>query len=161
MTSNRTTCTTVSGRKSNKACIFPFKFDGVTFKSCIMSRSRSQTKAWCSTKVDESGDHISGHSGFCEPACQPTKSPTYTSNPLAAHPGPEGARGSLTYTNEESKEVGKDSSTISFVVISITILILSSIIMIYYCYVKRNREGGGPKSKYINFNYLFLNLNVL
>ena len=137
MTSNRISCTTVSGRKSNKACIFPFKFDGVTFKSCIMSRSRSQTKAWCSTKVDESGDHISGHSGFCEPACQPTKLPTYT--------------------NEESKKVGKDSSTISFVVISITILILSSIIMIYYCYVKRNREGGGLKSKYINFNYLFLN----
>ena len=38
-----------------------------------MSWSERETEAWCSTKVDDSGEHISGHEGFCEPSCQPTK----------------------------------------------------------------------------------------
>ena len=41
--------------------------------SCTLSWSENKTEAWCSTKVDESGEHISGHEGFCEPACQPEK----------------------------------------------------------------------------------------
>ena len=41
--------------------------------------------------------------------------------------------------NEESKKIGKDSSTISIAIISITVLILLSIIIIYCCYVKRNK----------------------
>ena len=115
-TSNKTSCTTVSGKNT---CIFPFKYYGVTFKSCTLSWSESETEAWCSTKVDESGEYISGHEGYCEPACQPTRLPKDS--------------------NEESKKVGKDSSTISFVVISITLLILSSIIMVCCCYIKRKR----------------------
>ena len=59
--------------------------------SCTLSWSENKTEAWCSTKVDESGEHISGHEGFCEPACQPKK---------------------LTEdTNEEPKIIGKGSST--------------------------------------------------
>ena len=38
-----------------------------------MSWSENETEAWCSTKVDESGEHISDDEGFCEPACQPEK----------------------------------------------------------------------------------------
>ena len=101
-----------------------------------MSWSESKTEAWCSTKVDRSGKHIFGHEGFCEQDCQPKISPD---------------------DNNESKKGGKDSSTILIVVTTISILIILSIIMSYYCYVKRNR-GRGENSKYINFNYLF---NVL
>ena len=118
-TSSKQSCTTISGERPNKTCKFPFIFEGLTFNSCTLSWSNNNTKAWCSTKVDDSGYYKPGQWGFCESACQPTK--------LA--------------------EVGIDSSTISIVTISTTILILSSIIMIYYCYVKR--KNGKEEKKTI------------
>ena len=82
-------------------------------------------QAWCATKVDGSGKLVeksSLNAGVCEPACQPRNL-------------------SEDINNEESKKVGKDSSTVSIVIISITIIILvKSIIIIYYCYVKRNKR---------------------
>ena len=81
-TSKKASCTTVSGEKSNKTCIFPFIYNGITFNSCTLSWSHDHTKAWCSTRVDESGKHISGHYGFCEPACQPIKVPKDSSTIL-------------------------------------------------------------------------------
>ena len=121
-TSKKTSCTTVSGKKS---CIFPFKYYGVTFKSCTLSWSERETEAWCSTEVDGSGENISGREGFCEPACQPTKLPKDT--------------------NDEQKKVGKDLSTVSIVILVIIILILLLITMVYYCYVKRNKAKGEKK----------------
>ena len=92
-----------------------------------MSWSERETEAWCSTKVDGSGENISGRDGFCEPACQPTKLPEDT--------------------NDEQKKVGKDLSTVSIVILVIIILIVSSITMVYYCYVKRNKAKGEKKEK--------------
>ena len=94
-----------------------------------MNLAEEETKsrilqAWCATKVDGSGKLVeksSLNAGVCEPACQPRKLPE-------------------DINNEDSKKVGKDSSTVSIVIISITIMILlTSIILIYYCYVKRNK----------------------
>ena len=120
--SNKTSCTTetdFSGKKSNKPCIFPFKILGVTFNSCVWSKK--DTKARCPTLTEDDGsvEFIPDNWGVCEPACQPKK--------LSED------------TNEESKKVGKDSSTVSIVVILITVLILSPIIMVCCCYVKRKR----------------------
>ena len=82
-------------------------------------------QAWCATKVDGSGKLVRKSSlsaGVCEPACQPRKL-------------------SEDINNEDSKKVGKDSSTVSIVIISITIMILlTSILTIYCCYAKRNKR---------------------
>ena len=80
-----------------------------------MNWFKKKNESWCATEVDSSGELVPDQWGVCEPACQP-KLP-----------------------NDRSKKVGKDSGTISIVIISIAILILLSIIMIYYCYVKRNK----------------------
>ena len=120
--SNKTSCTTVtdfSGKKSNKTCIFPFKLLGITYNRCVWCEK--DTKARCPTLTGDDGsvELIPDNWGVCEPACQPKK--------LSED------------TNEESKKVGKDSSMVSIVIISITVLILSSITMVYCCYVKRKR----------------------
>ena len=82
-----------------------------------MNWVEKETEAWCATEDDGSDEIIPDQMGVCEQACQPTKLP----------------------------EVAKHSSTISIVIISITIMILlTSIITIYYWYVKRN-EGKEEK----------------
>ena len=101
----------------------------MTYNSCTLNSAEEETEsrilqAWCATKVDGSGKLVkksSLNAGVCEPACQPRKLQE-------------------DINNEDSKKVGKDSSTVSIVIISITIMILlTSIILIYYCYVKRNK----------------------
>ena len=141
--SNKTTCTTISGKQSNQTCIFPFISYGITFNSCTLSWSERKTEAWCSTKVDGLGENISGRKGFCEPACQPTKLPKGT--------------------NEEEKKVGKDLSTISIVILITIIIILSLITMVYCCYVKRNKakrekkETEEQKDTLLNENIAMIN----
>ena len=39
-----------------------------------MENSKNDTKAWCSTLVDDSGFHTPNHWGYCEPSCQIDKS---------------------------------------------------------------------------------------
>merc|ERR1711971_457267 len=66
-------CATISGPDPNKPCIFPFKFGDITYNNCTtIGNDPGDTKAWCSTKVDNSGNHIGGQGkyGFCEPKCQ-------------------------------------------------------------------------------------------
>merc|ERR1712080_769270 len=68
-------CTTVSGPDPGKSCVFPFKFRGITYFSCTTSGNNpGNTKAWCSTKLDNSGIHVGseGNWGDCEPRCQST-----------------------------------------------------------------------------------------
>ena len=70
------TCTTISGPDLNKTCIFPFEYRGVTYNSCTTKGNdpdESETKAWCSTKVNDFGIHIEeqGNWGICETKCQP------------------------------------------------------------------------------------------
>ena len=67
-------CTTTTGPDPNKPCQFPFKYESVTFNQCITHGNEEyETLAWCSTKVDGSGNHVVGQGkyGFCEPKCQP------------------------------------------------------------------------------------------
>ena len=58
-------CKTVSGPAPNKPCVFPFRFKGVTYKTCTFEQSSTP---WCSTGVDKYGNHISnkGLYGNCD-----------------------------------------------------------------------------------------------
>ena len=65
-------CTTVSGSKPNASCIFPFKFDGITYHECSTNPTPpSFFPSWCSTLVDASGVHVGGQGnyGSCAPDC--------------------------------------------------------------------------------------------
>ena len=55
---------TVSGADPNKPCIFPFIFNNETHYGCIWDLNDSY--AWCSTKVDDQGNHIWGNWGKCD-----------------------------------------------------------------------------------------------
>ena len=61
---------TVSGADPNKPCIFPFKFDGITWNTCTNVDDPS-APFWCSTKVDDEGNHIGGQGnwGNCASNC--------------------------------------------------------------------------------------------
>ena len=66
-------CTTTNGPDLNKPCVFPFKFDGVTYNYCTTaSNDPDDDKAWCSTKVDEFGRHVGGQGNWekCDPKFQ-------------------------------------------------------------------------------------------
>ena len=65
-------CKTDSGADPNKPCVFPFKFRNTTYNCCTFDAS-PENKAWCSTKVDQAGNHIGGQGnwGYCEEKCQP------------------------------------------------------------------------------------------
>ena len=46
--------------------------DDVTYNSCTrIGIDANDVKAWCSVKVVNSSEHVSGQWGYCEPACQP------------------------------------------------------------------------------------------
>ena len=71
--SSKLSCTTTTGPGANKSCVFPFKFRSVTYNNCTTATNNpDDTKAWCSTKVDEFGNHVGGQGnwGHCEPKCQ-------------------------------------------------------------------------------------------
>ena len=54
---------TISGADPNKPCIFPFKFDGQTWNTCTNVDDPSGPY-WCSTKVDDQGNHIGGQGNW-------------------------------------------------------------------------------------------------
>ena len=60
----------------NQPCVFPFKFQEITYNNCTTAdNDPDDTNAWCSTKVDEFGNHVprdfSGENwGVCETKCQ-------------------------------------------------------------------------------------------
>ena len=148
-TSNKTSCTTIkdaSGTQSNRTCILPFKHFGTTYNSCTLSWSQEDTEAWCATEVDASGEVV--YWGVCELACQPTKLPEDTNMEpnKVVKDLPTKSRNFSGDANEKSKKVVTDSSTITIAIISITVLILLSIIIIYCCYVKRNK---GKEENYV------------
>ena len=55
----------------NKPCRFPFRYNGVSYSTCTLVAADEENKAWCSTLVDEEGNHVSGggHYGDCGPKC--------------------------------------------------------------------------------------------
>lgn len=77
-----TGCGTKSGAVVGQKCVFPFTHNGETFNSCT-TKGDDEDKAWCSTKTDSTGKHISGNWGHCNDACsgQSTPAPTPISTP--------------------------------------------------------------------------------
>jgi len=65
----KTECTTVGGPDPKKPCVFPFKHEGNTFITCALAPN--DDKHWCSTLVDEAGEHIAGNGnwGHCGSDC--------------------------------------------------------------------------------------------
>ena len=63
-------CSTVSGPSPFRQCVFPFKHNGFTYYGCPIDPD-DRSKRWCSTLVDESGNHIVGKNkyGHCSKSC--------------------------------------------------------------------------------------------
>ena len=63
-------CATVSGPSPSKPCKFPFTFKGVTYSGCPIDPDDS-SKRWCSTLVDEKGNHVVDQKeyGHCSDTC--------------------------------------------------------------------------------------------
>ena len=63
----------------NIPCRFPFQYNGVAYNGCTLNDA-DQGKSWCSTLVDENGNHVSGggHYGDCGPKCPLTGRSTFT-----------------------------------------------------------------------------------
>jgi hypothetical protein len=55
-------------RNITKKCIFPFQFNGLEYHGCIADDDFAG-KFWCSTKVDEEGEDVSGLWGHCGQGC--------------------------------------------------------------------------------------------
>ena len=72
-------CLTVSGPNPGKPCIFPFIHDGKSYSGCPIDPDDS-SKRWCSTKVDNKGQHVPKQNeyGHCADTC-PKSNPTSSS----------------------------------------------------------------------------------
>jgi hypothetical protein len=55
-------------RNITRKCIFPFKFNGLKYHGCVAD-DEFAGKFWCSTKVDEEREHVSGFRGQCGQHC--------------------------------------------------------------------------------------------
>ena len=65
-------CKTVSGATPNLPCIFPFHYNCVTHTKCTWDHAQlTDHKPWCSTLVDDSGNHVEGQGkwGNCGTDC--------------------------------------------------------------------------------------------
>ena len=58
-----------SGAKPGLKCVFPFRYGGETFSSCV---SAGFDQPWCSTKTSQ-GAHVTGHWGNCDPNTCPVR----------------------------------------------------------------------------------------
>ena len=59
-------CTTESGPEPGRPCIFPFIYNGVTYKECT---SADWDQPWCSTEVNDNQNHVAGKWGNCKTTC--------------------------------------------------------------------------------------------
>ena len=84
-------CETVGGPSSGVPCIFPFKFEGITYETC----EEYFGQIVCATEIDGDGNAI--NYGICGPNCPQTfttnpttilstMSPTITANPTTTAP---------------------------------------------------------------------------
>ena len=72
-----------------KPCIFPFKFSNNTYFSCTMDgNDKGDMKAWCPTKVDDSGNAMieQGYWGYCQPECATSTSGLWENKPDTTTP---------------------------------------------------------------------------
>ena len=56
-------CQTVGGQSTGVPCIFPFKYGGISYETCIEYGGQPA----CATELDEDGNAI--NYGFCGPNC--------------------------------------------------------------------------------------------
>eukprot|EP00095_Tigriopus_kingsejongensis_P000444 maker-scaffold492_size156171-snap-gene-0.17 protein:Tk00444 transcript:maker-scaffold492_size156171-snap-gene-0.17-mRNA-1 annotation:"AT19278p" len=61
-------CRTIGGKTPDQPCIFPFKYRGKIYYSCTWVIFHITKGPWCSTQVDEDGEHVRGKFGICGPA---------------------------------------------------------------------------------------------
>eukprot|EP00092_Neocalanus_flemingeri_P045430 GFUD01050759.1.p1 GENE.GFUD01050759.1~~GFUD01050759.1.p1 ORF type:complete len:228 (+),score=24.58 GFUD01050759.1:2-685(+) len=68
-------CITKGGPQPNRPCIFPFRYGGVTYNSCITA---GRKQPWCSTATYTNGTHIGGlgQYGLCPSSCPGVKPTT-------------------------------------------------------------------------------------
>ena len=60
----------MDGPGSGIPCVFPFQLNGNVYNTCTNELSQfTNNKTWCSTKVDETGEHISGNWRSCNENC--------------------------------------------------------------------------------------------
>ena len=66
-------CTTIGGPEAGQPCVFPFIYSGESRAGCI-TQGDPEGRAWCSTRVDTRGRHVSGgeHWAHCGPTCPGT-----------------------------------------------------------------------------------------
>ena len=57
-------CRTVAGPSPGMKCIFPFTVGEVTHMACTTRFLNPEDTPWCSTKVDDNGNHIGGQGGY-------------------------------------------------------------------------------------------------
>ena len=65
-------CKTIKGADANTVCILPFRYKGQTYDTCTLKDAdKTNNEAWCSTKVDTSGKHVTGKGkwGNCGQGC--------------------------------------------------------------------------------------------
>lgn len=67
--------TTETERRSNQPCVFPWKYKGKMYDGC---KNENDGLRWCSTKVDENGDHMKGEWGQCDEECPSAGFPDLT-----------------------------------------------------------------------------------
>ena len=66
--------TSKDSKDPEKECVFPFTLNNFTFNGCpALPTNETNTKRWCSTKVDDTGNHITGGDnwGYCTVGCNP------------------------------------------------------------------------------------------
>merc|ERR1719477_524079 len=68
-------CTTQSGPYPGQPCVFPFRYNGVTYTSCT---TQNKSEAWCSTNTTLAGTHIPGYFGYCPSSCSGAEGSTCT-----------------------------------------------------------------------------------
>ena len=66
--------TSKDSKASEKECVFPFTFNNFTYNGCPTDPTdETQTKRWCQTKIDATGNPITGGDnwGYCTKGCAP------------------------------------------------------------------------------------------
>ena len=95
-------CITIGGPRPNRPCVFPFQLNGKTYTGCTTDLD-DLDNYWCSTDINEFGEHISGQWGYCDSLCpkddepladpdiptfSPTRRPTSDQNRCITVAGP-------------------------------------------------------------------------
>ena len=80
LTTRKKLCKTTNetnAAKQNVACHFPFILFGKVYEKCTTAKD-PDGKFWCSTEVDESGQHVRKKWGYCSNKCDLSEIQTNT-----------------------------------------------------------------------------------